>query len=331
MHPWIDEGEAPLPARPQLKPWYRQAAVGDALVLEHGHAAVVFAGAAATRLLPALLPLLDGTRTVAAIVGELGTAVEPAVQNALRLLQRRGLLLDGDPAGGGADAATQFLAAIGRGVTVAAVRDALVRAEVAVVGASPVAGPIVDLLRRSGADRARHAGWDVEASGRSSFVIAAPGADELDRLAGWNRTAVASGTPWLQVLPFDGRFAAAGPLYVPGESCCYECYRSRRAAASGYGAEYRALDEVPPRAGSTPAFDAIVAGVVAGLALRWLAHRDHYLPGVFYACDGGGTALTQHRVYRAPRCLACSGARDAAPPLPWFKEVTARGLLEPVG
>src|SRR6185437_10869069 len=83
MHPWIDEGETPLPALPQLKPWYRQAAVDGSLVLEHGQSAVVFGGAAATRLLPALLPLLDGSRPVAAIVDELGPAAEPAVLNAL--------------------------------------------------------------------------------------------------------------------------------------------------------------------------------------------------------------------------------------------------------
>lgn len=336
MHPWIDNADAPLPARPQLKPWYRRAVVGDALVLEHGHTAVVFAGAAAVRLLPVLLPLLDGTRTVAAIVSELGTAAEPAVLNALRLLQRRDLLLDGDGADeDGADAATLFLAAIGRGVTVAAVRAALAQAEVAVAGASPVADLLVDLLRRSGADRTARASWDEVSrgevsGGESRFVVASPASGEVERLAAWNGAAVESGTPWLQVLPFDGRFAAAGPLYVPGESCCYECYRSRRAAASGYGGELRALDEVPTRAGSTPAFESVVAGVAAGLALRWLVHRDHYLPGVFYACEAGGTALTQHRVYRAPRCSVCSGARDAAPPLPWFKEVAADGVPEAV-
>jgi bacteriocin biosynthesis cyclodehydratase domain-containing protein len=329
MHPWIDEGEAPLPALPQLKPWYRRAAVDGSLVLEHGQSAVVFGGAAALRLLPALLPLLDGTRPVPAIVDELGAAAEPAVLNALRLLHRRGLLLDGDGAGDGdADAATLFLAAAGRGVTAAGVRDALAGAEVAVVGASPVAASVAELLRRSGAGRAEQAGWDVATDGEAPFVVAVPAADELDALAAWNRSAVAAGAPWLQVLPFDGRIAAVGPLYVPGESSCYECYRSRRAAASGYGAEFRALDEVPTRAGSTPAFDAVVAGVAAGLALRWLAHRDHYLPGVFYACEAGGTALTQHRVFRVPRCAICSPVRDAAPPLPWFKEVAAGGVAE---
>lgn len=328
MHPWIDEGETPLPALPQLKPWYRQAAVDGSLVLEHGQSAVVFGGAAATRLLPALLPLLDGSRPVAAIVDELGPAAEPAVLNALRLLQRRGLLLEGDGAGDEADAATLFLAAAGRGVTAAAVRDTLARADVAVMGGAPVAAAIADLLRRSGARRAVQTGWDVANGGDTSFVVAVPAADELEEVAAWNREAVAAGVPWLQVLPFDGRMAAVGPLYVPGESCCHACYCSRRAAASGYGAEFRALEEVPTRAGSTPAFDAVIAGVAAGLALRWLAHRDHYLPGVFYACEPAGTALTQHRVFRVPRCPVCSPARDAAPPLPWFKEVGAGGLAE---
>jgi bacteriocin biosynthesis cyclodehydratase domain-containing protein len=194
---------------------------------------------------------------------------------------------------------------------------------------------MVDLLRRSGVGHAVQAGWETGSTGTGStseapFVVAVPAATELERLAAWNRAVVVSRTPWLQVLPFDGRFAAAGPLYVPGESCCYACYRARRAAASGYGLEFTAIDQVPTRAGSTPAFEAVVAGVATGLALRWLAHRDTYLPGVFYACEAGGSSLTQHRVYRVPRCPVCSGARDAAPPLPWFKEVVAGGVVEAV-
>lgn len=316
-----------MPALPRLKPWYRRAEVDGSLVFEHGQSAVVFAGAAAARLLPPLLPLLDGTRAVEQIVAELGAASQPAVVHALRLLDRRGLLLDGGA--GDADPAARFLAATGRGVSAAAVRAALAGADVPTAGSSPVAEAVVELLRRSGVPHAAPAAWDSLAEGSPGrLVVAAPAADELDALAAWNRQALAAGAVWLQVLPFDGRFAAVGPLYVPGETCCHACFVARRAAASGYGAEFRALDEVPTEAGSTPAFEAVVAGVAAGLVLRWLAHRDHYLPGVFYACEASGASLTQHRVHRVPRCPVCSGLADEAAPLPWFKEVSDSGALE---
>jgi hypothetical protein len=85
-----------LPDRPQLKPWYRLAREDGRLVLEYGGKALVLEGEATTRLLPALLPLLDGTRTIEEITATLGEPIAPAVTNALVLLGRHGLLTDGD-------------------------------------------------------------------------------------------------------------------------------------------------------------------------------------------------------------------------------------------
>ena len=42
-----------------------------------------------------------------------------------------------------------------------------------------------------------------------------------------------SRTPWSQVLPFNGRFAAIGPLFVPGQTCCAACFEQRRGHALG--------------------------------------------------------------------------------------------------
>lgn len=329
MHPFTaaDPGST-LPARPQLKPWYRQTESEDAVILEYGQSAVVLAGRAAGSLLPALLPLLDGTRTMQQIVDELGAVAQPAVVNALRLLAQRDLLLDGDPIGAESEvspATVTFLASIGRGAARAAISEALAQAHVDVLGHGSCAEHVVALLQQSGVVNAARARWDSAASSTdrpsAPFALVIPSANELPQVSRWNRCAVQARAPWLQVLPFDGRFVAIGPLFVPGETCCYECFRTRRAAASGYAREYRAIDGTPVGAAAPPALDATVAGVAVALATRWLAHRDHYLPGVFYACERSGTALTEHRVYRVPRCTACSGLREAAPPLPWFKEV----------
>ena len=320
-----------LPEHPRLKPWYRVVETGDALVLEYAQTAVVFEGDAAKRLLPALLPLLDGTRTRAEIAERLAGGGGPAaghVEQALGLLDRHRLLLDGPDLAGSdpPDVAgtVQLMSAAGPGPSLAEVRAAIGRAVVDVVGVGDAAARIVELLRASGVGHVHRAGWpDADAVAvPTRLVVAVPGRAEAGDLDRWNRAAVAGGQVWLQVLPFDGRFAAVGPLYVPGETCCFECYRLRRRATSGYADEFAAIEQAAIEAPSGPALTATVAGIAATVALRWIAYRDPHLPGAFYACEAGGTSLSQHRVYRVPRCSACSGLTDLAPPLPWFKETT---------
>jgi bacteriocin biosynthesis cyclodehydratase domain-containing protein len=155
-------------------------------------------------------------------------------------------------------------------------------------------------------------------------VIAAPAPPELACLESWNERALAAGTPWLQVLPYDGRFAAVGPLFVPHQTCCSTCYRLRRRANVPYPDEFDAVEAASIAARVPPSVDAIVAGLAATLALRWLVIRDHALPGSFYALELGLVfSLQRHIVHRVPRCPACSGLDEVAPPLPWYKEVRA--------
>src|SRR5437899_2835659 len=97
---------------PLLKPWYRLAPTDDGLVLSYGDSVVVFEGRAAQRLLPVLLPLLDGRRTLDEIASELGASARPAIENAVALLDRHGLLTEPPASAGPA----QLLAALGGGV-----------------------------------------------------------------------------------------------------------------------------------------------------------------------------------------------------------------------
>ena len=79
---------------PYLPPWYRIAAGSAKVVVEYGQRIVCFEGAAAELLLPVLLPLLDGMRTVEEIVVMLGEPARPAVENALARLVDHGLLVE---------------------------------------------------------------------------------------------------------------------------------------------------------------------------------------------------------------------------------------------
>jgi bacteriocin biosynthesis cyclodehydratase domain-containing protein len=313
------------PVRPALKPWYRALQREDRLLLQYGEKLVSFEGRAATQLLPALLPLLDGTRTVDEIVETLGLPVRPAVEKALTLLDEQGVLTAGAPehVHDSARRSAEFLAAtdpLGRPAQ--ELLATIEPAAVAVAGSGPLAAEIASTLRRSGIGGLERLPIDGAAShlGRFELAVAVPAGEEVPSLAAWNVSALQVSLPWLQVLPFDGLLAAVGPLYVPGETACYECFKTRRASNVDYGRELLALQEVGVPLPAAAGLELAVAGLAATLALRWIAHRDQFLPGAWYALELGlQPALEAHVLYRVPRCRACSGLERGAQPLPWHK------------
>ena len=311
--------------RLQLKPWYRTLQREDRFLLQFGEKLVSFEGRAATQLLPALLPLLDGTRTVDEIVETLGLPVRPAVEKALALLDEQGVLTAGAPENvhDYALRSAEFLAAtdpLGRPAK--ELLATIEPATVAVAGSGPLAAEIASSLRRSGIARLERLALDAAASHLERFelAVAVPAGEELPRLAAWNVAAFQTSLPWLQVLPFDGLLAAVGPFYVPRETACYECFKVRRASNVDYGREFLALQEVGVPLPAVAGLEQAVAGLAATVALRWLAHRDQFLPGVWYALElEPQPALEAHVLYRVPRCRACSGLEQCSQPLPWHK------------
>lgn len=312
-----------IPDRPQLKPWYRLAQGDGTLVLDYGGKAIVLEGEATTRLMPALLPLLDGTRTVEEITATMGVPIEPAVAKALALLGQHGLLTeafaDGNPLAPQAEAARFLAATSPRGWSPPGVAEVLSSARVAVAGEGTAATETARLLRLAGVDSIERASLG-EPAPAAELVVAAPAPGELPALAAWNEAALTARMSWVAVLPFDGRIAAVGPVFVPAETCCYECYRLRRATNSGYFAEYRTLEREPAAYPVLPGAVAAVAGLASLVALRWVVDRDPALPGMLFALElAGAPTLTAHHVYRVPRCPACSEIGRIAPVLPWFE------------
>ncbi len=316
-----------LPALPYLAPWYRVAVGERRVVLEHGQRIVSFEGAAAERFLPALLPLLDGRRTVDEIVAVLGEPVREAVEHALAELAEYGLLAEGPPAGDDLSRPVIGLAELitslrPRRGAVGEEAAAVASCRVAVAGRGGAGVEAIRLLRVAGAQAE-----PVERiEGGFDLVLCAPSPAELPRLGEWNADALSANQPWLQILPFDGRYAAVGPLYLPGDTACYECFRLRRGANLGAGDDLALLDSVPAAYPSAPSLDTILGGLAVQVALHWLVLGDHYAPAAFYAFELLPTlALELHHVHRVPRCEACSGLADVAPPLPWHKEVPVAG------
>jgi bacteriocin biosynthesis cyclodehydratase domain-containing protein len=311
-----------IPAVPYLAPWYRIATAEDEVVLEYGQRIVCLAGRAGAVLLPVLLPLLDGTHTLDEIVEVLGEPARPAIEAALERLHELNLLLDGPPLSDDVpaplSATAEFLVALRPGeVALEGALAALRSRSVAVVGSGPAAVEVARLLGLSGVCVRR----EQSISSGIDLAVCAPAPSQLPTLADWNEQALASGQPWLQVLPFDGRYASVGPLYLPGETCCFECFRLRRLANLDAGYELALLEASPAAYPVPPALQALVAGIAVTLALEWLVLHDHHVPSAFYAVEVGQVlGLSLNHVYRVPRCPACSGLADVSAPLPWHKE-----------
>ncbi len=318
-----------IPDRPYLKPWYRLANDDGRLLFEYAHSSVVLEGKAAEKLLPVLLPLLDGTRTVDEVAMHLGEAARPAVDNALGVLAEHDLLTEGPPLPGDTPEpvvqAAEFLTATGPGSpALADTRAALEGARAAVLGQGALAQEMARLLRLSGVAGVTLSDWPQSATDVETlrFAIVAPQPGDLTRMEQWNRLALEVGLTWLQVLPFDGHMAAVGPLYVPDDTCCFECYRRRRAANLDYGNDgFWALEKTPAAYPLAPPLGQIIAGVATTVALGWLAGAERsVVPALMHAIEWDGAVnLSTHHVYRVPRCPACSDVRDSATPSPWYE------------
>jgi len=315
-----DIEQGPLPERPLLAPWYRVARSGDGgILLEYGDAILALEGRAVELLLRELLPLLDGSRGVDELAQTLGADRRPAIERALATLVSHGVVIEGPPP---ADETAALCAAVASAPTgLAEVGARLEAARVALAGSGAAADELARLLGGTVAE-VRRVDWDAGALDGADFVVVAPSPAELPRLEGWNERLLDARLAWLQLLPFNGRLAAIGPLYVPGETCCYVCFRSRRAAALGDAGDFLALER---RGASYPVggpLGAALAGLAAVVTVRWLAGAEPALPGAFYALElEDGPRLERHRVYRVPRCPACSGAFRLPPPLPWAEAV----------
>ena len=287
--------------RPLLKPWYRLSAESGRSVLRYAGSVLEFEGAAAERLLPHLLPLLDGTRSVDEVVAELGEPVRPAVEHALSLLRAHDLLTEGAD---GAGPSTELLAAT-TGRTIADVQQLLDVADIRVAGSGPRAESIGRLLRARGA-----VDW-TEPPPRSGFVVVAPSSSEVHRIAEWNERAIEARVAWMQVLPYDGRLAAIGPVFVPGETACHECFLVRRDSTVA-----PSRDRARGRYLCSPAIDATIAGLAAHVALSHLVDGSH--AGELLALElTPDLRCTRHLVYRVPRCAACSSLATRASLAPW--------------
>lgn len=264
----------------------------------------------------AVLPLLDGLRTIAEIVGELTGRFPPAqVFAALRRYEVAGHLAEGLPDLSVGDLA--FWDA--QGVDPAQVVAGRVRPVTVLVGEGTDAAPVEQALRAAGirltgADPvANETATNAGTGGDPALVIAVVD-DYLDpMLAELNRRQLAERRPWLLVKP-GGLDPWLGPLILPRTTGCWACMAQRlteNRQVERYLAGKRG--ELVPlhRSRAMPAAgQQALAALLAIEVQRILAGGPATaIKGTMISLDLRSLRTTEHHLVRRPQCSACGDPR----------------------
>ncbi|MDE2805621.1 MAG: TOMM precursor leader peptide-binding protein [Gemmatimonadota bacterium] len=250
------------------------------------------------RIHRALMPLLDGGRTVPEIVAALAPAHSAHdVRTAILALASRGYLVSGDYSMAPGRAA--YWSSFGASPRWAERR--LAAAAVAVAGDD---GVLARRLGGLGVQTGRQA-----AAVRPSLAVIVC-ADYLDeRHDSINRRHLESRTPWVLVRP-NGMQPLFGPVFRPAEGgACWAClaYRLRgHQEVHGFLRNLRIeTSAVEPRA-AEPAVVEAVCGLAAAEIAKWLVLED--LAPIHeraVSLDIAAHHSAQHPAMRRPQCLAC--------------------------
>lgn len=297
----------------------RLIADGDRLVLVTDRTAAVLRGTTTQGLIADGLALLDGSRTQQEIADTLGVPVRQWGEVVRRIV--------------GAGLATE-LPASSSGQAARVIRDpdlldlvgngadddqptGLDSARLHLLGRHErLLDAITQVWVDSGAPEPTRGAW-ADASADALPVHAALDDDELVET---NAAAIASGSPWLQVPAYDGDLLTVGPLHVPGQTCCADCLRIRRAANAPYPKAARSARLLTaPRLHRASLVVQLQAGLVALVAARFTLNPASSAVGTVHALALTSLRSSEHRVLRVPRCPSCSAARERAVPYPWTR------------
>lgn len=292
----------------RLVPWTRTTEQDGSVTFVSGSRVVRYSGGA-TRLLPYVLPRLDGSADIDSIVADLGVPelAEPVVA-LCRQLVADGLAIEvpGSTPGLFETLAGSVEPAAGmRRVYLAGSADE----HAAVASVLPEhwelsAVPLADLAEQD---------WDE----RSCAVVWVADMNEPG-LAEWNELAYRRRLRWLAIGHFDGDAAVVGPYIEPPQTACFECYRRRRASHNPAGEALLAARPVTGGFASTRAVTQVLAALGVAILHDWAARRSPFVPGAVRTVtfDEGMQVGTEY-VLRVPRCRACRPLPATGRLAPW--------------
>ena len=164
------------------------------------------------------------------------------------------------------------------------------------------------------ADACRLAGLTVreQPDAEASCIVAVADRITYDAFSEINAEACAAGR---QVIFFWREVSriVCGPLVLPGQSACFECYRTRVRANIRFGAEFDAFAGLP-----LSDRDCLGSALAEGAARAFIARQllaiaakayDLFEPNTLYSYDALLLKLDRQALLRVPRCRACSALR----------------------
>lgn len=277
-------------------------------------------------VLPWLVPRLNGQSSLEDLEND---AQKRGIQAAFRevidcLCTHR--FLDETPAGemvsrdGGLTEAVHAL-----GGDADAVRARLGRLSVVVVGCSRLAVRMAESVSAQG-----FAGVELRPPGAElpihSFLVAVDPDCGGVLLESINAQSIVNRRPWMLVGAWNRRLLV-GPIFVPGETACYDCYRTRLASHRAHLEAFRALDvwrRTREEIGSSePLLPALAELTAAHVALELFHFAADFQPartvGRVLVYQPADAALTIESVLRVPWCRSCVGVEKpmgiCGPPL----------------
>ncbi len=253
-------------------------------------------------------PLVDGRRSADEIVDILAGQVDAAtVYYVLNLLESKGCLTEAAPEIPADTAAFWHGMGLDPRTALAALQNRKV-AIFATGGFDP--SELYSALERAG----------VQTGPQESAHLWLVLTDDYqrDELAAINEDALQGGHPWL-LARVTGPQLWLGPLFIPGETGCWQCLCSRlkrNRAAHSFVSAKKGLSTPPLTAlGSLPSTRATVYQMAATAAAQFLAGVSGTLAGKVLSLDWASWTPQTHQLLRHPHCPSCgtAGVPEAKP------------------
>lgn len=153
-------------------------------------------------------------------------------------------------------------------------------------------------------------GVSLAAEGEEGELLVVVTDDYLrPELADINREALAAGRPWM-VCKLAGVTPWIGPLFMPGETACWECLATRlrgNRQVESYiqKKQERTTPVIPPRASLVTTI-ATAANLAATEIFKWVSQvNGRQLHNQLLTYDSAAAQLEKHTLIRRPQCTAC--------------------------
>ena len=164
----------------------------------------------------------------------------------------------------------------------------------------------------------------------SRCVIATSDFGLTPALSEWNQLCVENGCHFLPVF-LANLVGTVGPLVIPGETACFECYCSRENANSEDFVTRRLMDihafDRQKDNGFLPSMANIVADSAALWLIRLYAHITQPVVGQVMEYRFLADSMRTRRVLKVPRCRVCNPQQQISPTLLLHRGLSAKNPL----